>query len=648
MSSQGSTAAQQQQTQPQPQPQANPSATAPPAISGATTTTGAVGAQAFNSASSSLSDSSMHNFPYTFNVDYSYQGTGPGAAAAAATGTTGVNGGANNSGAIPQGLGNIGALPNAAFSGQMNNLASFGNQPYDALSSFNNVLFDADEAIPPNATLRARRSSSKLFSMPNSAPTTADTRHISSSLPEANPFASPFEINSRIWENTEQGNTQAAAQPQSMQSNQSASRFQFAQAPAPSLGAPGSTDPSGAVPNDSRRKSVPMAELPRLTSPSMLSAIPDSSAPTGSLPFSADGATLSTFPLSGASRFKIGAFRRASFGEAVSFDSSPVGKSIWSDHRSSAGSMQATSPILTIPRLSGDSGSPKNNGTRFRGGAPPNAPAMDYVKSFDNPYGSQQMEQKKREERLLHRFSNMDLSNGGDQYAEAYEEANRYFKSPPAETLRLSQALSYLNTPQLPNFSGGGMSGVQLLLVCFKGSRLDTFYIPTELQQTMQNLKLGDLIIVQADRGRDLGKVVQLDVTLLEARLLKMKQYRDQQAALNQDTSSGNGSDKRSTLHFPKAIVRFAYPNEVAQLMVKKTDEDKAKNVCQLKVKSHGLVMNITDSEYQWDRRKLTFYYKSNKRIDFRELVKELFKIYKTRIWMCKQPEPIAGFKHGL
>lgn len=35
------------------------------------------------------------------------------------------------------------------------------------------------------------------------------------------------------------------------------------------------------------------------------------------------------------------------------------------------------------------------------------------------------------------------------------------------------------------------------------------------------------------------------------------------------------------------------------------------------------------------DRRKLTFYFVSDRRIDFRDLVRELFKIYKTRIWMC-------------
>ncbi|GME82240.1 unnamed protein product [Ambrosiozyma monospora] len=89
-------------------------------------------------------------------------------------------------------------------------------------------------------------------------------------------------------------------------------------------------------------------------------------------------------------------------------------------------------------------------------------------------------------------------------------------------------------------------------------------------------------------------------------------------------------------LHFPKPVVRFAYPNEVAQLLLKRSDEEKAKQVCQLKAKSHNLQMSVADAEYQWDRRKLTFHYCSPQRVDFRDLVKELFRIYKTRIWMCK------------
>lgn len=51
--------------------------------------------------------------------------------------------------------------------------------------------------------------------------------------------------------------------------------------------------------------------------------------------------------------------------------------------------------------------------------------------------------------------------------------------------------------------------------------------------------------------------------------------------------------------------------------------------------KVYIVVNHLSPSHLHRDRRKLTFYFKANERIDFRELVRELFKIYKTRIWMC-------------
>ncbi|KAG7925836.1 hypothetical protein KL925_004246 [Ogataea polymorpha] len=250
------------------------------------------------------------------------------------------------------------------------------------------------------------------------------------------------------------------------------------------------------------------------------------------------------------------------------------------------------------------------------------APGLDFVKSLEqkSTASAQQTSQ----------FPG--VLNFHDQYSQAYKEADLYFTSPSPESLNLSKVLESLNTQQLPKFPGGGLPGVKLVLVCFKSGRLDVFFLPPENQKLLQNMKVGELVIVEADRGRDLGKVVKLDVSIDEARLLKLKQFQEQQAALNQENN-----DKHPVLHFPKPIVRFAYPNEVAQLLLKKSDEEKSCSVCQLKVKSHGLVMQVTDAEYQWDRRKLTFYYHSNARIDFRDLVKELFRIYKTRIWMCKQ-----------
>lgn len=45
--------------------------------------------------------------------------------------------------------------------------------------------------------------------------------------------------------------------------------------------------------------------------------------------------------------------------------------------------------------------------------------------------------------------------------------------------------------------------------------------------------------------------------------------------------------------------------------------------------------MEVIDAEYQHDKKRLTFYFVAESRVDFRDLVKDLFKIFKTRIWMC-------------
>ncbi|CCG83118.1 Uncharacterized protein PB7E8.02 [Taphrina deformans PYCC 5710] len=87
----------------------------------------------------------------------------------------------------------------------------------------------------------------------------------------------------------------------------------------------------------------------------------------------------------------------------------------------------------------------------------------------------------------------------------------------------------------------------------------------------------------------------------------------------------------------------------VAMLLVKNQDEQQAMLVCQAKVRQRKLPMEVLDGEYQWDRRKLTFYYYASQRIDFRELVRDLFKIYKTRIWMCaSNPAAVSNVNISL
>ena len=61
------------------------------------------------------------------------------------------------------------------------------------------------------------------------------------------------------------------------------------------------------------------------------------------------------------------------------------------------------------------------------------------------------------------------------------------------------------------------------------------------------------------------------------------------------------------------------------------------------KVLEQMLPMSILDAEYQFDRHKLTFFFEADRRIDFRELVSELFSLYKTRIWMQQVDTTVLG-----
>ncbi|MCR5203215.1 MAG: stage 0 sporulation protein, partial [Lachnospiraceae bacterium] len=81
-----------------------------------------------------------------------------------------------------------------------------------------------------------------------------------------------------------------------------------------------------------------------------------------------------------------------------------------------------------------------------------------------------------------------------------------------------------------------------------------------------------------------------------------------------------------------KPIIRVATDNDLEKLKSNKLEEKKAFNICQEKIEKHGLNMKLIDSEYTFDRSKLLFYFFSDKRIDFRELVKDLASVFHTRI----------------
>lgn len=86
-----------------------------------------------------------------------------------------------------------------------------------------------------------------------------------------------------------------------------------------------------------------------------------------------------------------------------------------------------------------------------------------------------------------------------------------------------------------------------------------------------------------------------------------------------------------------KRVLRKATQRDIEILEKKKILEVKAMEKCNILVKEKGLPMGITGCEFQWDMKKITFYFKSEKRVDFRELVNDLFKYFKVRIWMSME-----------
>jgi len=81
-----------------------------------------------------------------------------------------------------------------------------------------------------------------------------------------------------------------------------------------------------------------------------------------------------------------------------------------------------------------------------------------------------------------------------------------------------------------------------------------------------------------------------------------------------------------------KKVIRKATPVDLKQVEINKAKEKEAFQVCQKKIEEHGLPMKLVDVEYTFDANKIIFYFTADGRIDFRELVKDLAAVFRTRI----------------
>ncbi|KAF7727184.1 hypothetical protein EC973_007959 [Apophysomyces ossiformis] len=129
---------------------------------------------------------------------------------------------------------------------------------------------------------------------------------------------------------------------------------------------------------------------------------------------------------------------------------------------------------------------------------------------------------------------------------------------------------------------------VTFFVIEFKGGRSDIFY-------SQPGPKRGDLVIVEADRGHDLGKVTLENVSRQQLIMIHEQQLQLQQS----EKTDSEEAPKRKDIYV-KRIFRLARPDEVAMLMTKSQDEAKALMVCQSKVRAKKLNMQVVDAEYQW------------------------------------------------
>ncbi|MGG6433023.1 PSP1 domain-containing protein [Anoxybacillus sp. D401a] len=114
----------------------------------------------------------------------------------------------------------------------------------------------------------------------------------------------------------------------------------------------------------------------------------------------------------------------------------------------------------------------------------------------------------------------------------------------------------------------------------------------------------GDYVIVETVRGIEFGKVV-----------VAKKQV-----------------DEKDIVLPLKKVIRMADQKDKLIVEENKKAAEEAYDICLKKVEEHGLEMKLVDVEYTFDRNKIIFYFTADGRVDFRELVKDLAAIFRTRI----------------
>ncbi len=173
--------------------------------------------------------------------------------------------------------------------------------------------------------------------------------------------------------------------------------------------------------------------------------------------------------------------------------------------------------------------------------------------------------------------------------------------------------------------------GAQLVEVRFKGHR-KAFYRWHEPEP----LAADEPVIVETDRGLDLGRVSATG----ETAGTKCERCALRAAAPSDGAEPAPAPRERATAapsasaspEVERRVVRRATDADTRIAEELRVAEDEVRRKVRERAAAHHLEMKVSDAEWQWDRNKLTVYFTAERRVDFRNLVRDLASFFRTRI----------------
>ena len=147
--------------------------------------------------------------------------------------------------------------------------------------------------------------------------------------------------------------------------------------------------------------------------------------------------------------------------------------------------------------------------------------------------------------------------------------------------------------------------------VRFKGNRKEYFSWPAP-----EPLALHDAVIVEVERGEDLGRVSALGPV----------------AAKKCSSGCSGCSLAEAPPPVTRKVLRRATADDAGIAATLERDEADVRRKVMERVHQHSLPMKVSDAEWQWDKKKLTVYFTAEQRVDFRALVRDLASQFHTRI----------------